>query len=86
MQNFQAEVSTQCHGETRLQKVAVALANTVLADEKHDKCHDGGDCKFGDVLVIAALYETLLDGTAVVKHKPVPHEERNHEDADDSYE
>lgn len=86
MQNFQAEVCTQRHGETRLQKVAVALANTVLADEKHDNRHDGGYRELGDVLVVAAFDETLLDGAAVVKHKPVPHKERNHEDADDSYE
>jgi hypothetical protein len=51
-----------------LQKSAVSFANAIFANEKYDDRHDGGNCKFGDVLVIAALYEALLDGTAVVKY------------------
>ena len=84
--DFQAEIRAQSHSETRLQKVAVALANAVPANEKHDYRHDGCYRELGDVLVVAAFNETLLDGTAVVKYKPVPHKERNHEDTDDSYE
>ena len=72
--DFQAEISAKSHRKTRLQKNAVPLANAIFADEKHDKCHDGGDCEFGDVLVIATLYEALLDSAAVVKYKPIPHE------------
>ena len=86
VQNLQAEVCAQRHGETRLQEVAIALANTVLADEKHDNRHDGCHRELGDILVVAAFDEALLDGAAVVKDKPVPHEERNHENTDDSYE
>ena len=86
VQNLQAEVCAQRHCETRLQKVAVAPANAVPANEKHDNRHDGGYRELGDVLVVAAFDETLLDGAAVVKYEPVPHEERNHEDTDDSYE
>ena len=58
-----------------MQKNAVPLANAIFADEKYDECHDGSNCKFGYVLVIAALYETLLDSAAVVKYKPILHEE-----------
>ena len=86
VQNLQAEVCAQRHGETRLQEVAVAFANTVPANEKHDYRHDGCHRELGDVLVVAAFDETLLDGAAVVKYEPVPHKERNHEDTDDSYE
>jgi hypothetical protein len=84
--DFQTEVCTQSHGETRLQKVAVALAKAIPANEEYDNRHNGGNGELGDILVVAAFDETLLDGAAVVKYEPVPHEERNHEDADDSYE
>ena len=65
-------------------KVAVALAKTILADEKYDNCHDGGNSELGYVLVVAAFDEALLDSAAVVKYKPVPHEESNHENPDDN--
>ena len=73
--DFQAEISAKSHRKTRLQKNAVPLANAIFADEKYDECHDGSNCKFGDVLVIATLYEALLDGATVVKYKPILHEE-----------
>jgi hypothetical protein len=69
-----------------LQKVAVALAKAIPANEKHNNRHDGGYRELGDVLVVAAFDETLLDCAAVVKYEPVPHKERNHEDTDDNYE
>ena len=84
MHDFQAEIRAQSHSETRLQEVAVALAKTILADEKYDNCHDGGYRKLGYVLVVAALDEALLDSTTVVKYKPVSHEECNHENSDDN--
>ena len=82
--DFQTEVCTQSHGETRLQKVAVAFAKTILADEKYDNCHDGGNSELCDVLVVAAFDEALFDSTTVVKYKPVSHEECNHENPDDN--
>ncbi len=82
--DFQAEIRAQSHGETRLQKVAVALAKAILANEKYDNRHDGGNSELGYVLVVAAFDETLLDSTAVVKYKPVSHEECNHENPDDN--
>ena len=82
--DFQTEVCTQSHGETRLQKVAVALAQAIFANEKYDNRHDGGNGELGDILVVAAFDETLLDSTAVVKYKPVSHEECNHENPDDN--
>ena len=42
-----------------------------------------GNGELGDILVVAAFDETLLDSTAVVKYKPVSHEECNHENPDD---
>ena len=81
--DFQAEIRAQSHSETRLQKAAVALAKTILANEKYDNRHDGGNGELGYVLVVAAFDETLLDSTAVVKYKPVSHEECNHENPDD---
>ena len=84
MHDFQAEVRTQSHSETRLQKVAVALAKVIFANEKYDNRHDGGNGELGDILVVAAFDETLLDSTAVVKYKPVSHEECNHENPDDN--
>jgi hypothetical protein len=82
--NLQAEICTECHCKTSLQKAAVALAKTILADEKYDNRHDCGNGELGYVLVVAAFDETLLDGTAVVKYKPILHEERNHEDSNDN--
>ena len=81
--DFQAEIRAQSHSETRLQKAAVALAKTILADEKYDNRHDCGNGELGYVLVVAAFDETLLDSTAVVKYKSVSHEECNHENPDD---
>ena len=82
--DFQAEIRAQSHSETRLQKVAVALAQAIFANEKYDNRHDGGNSELSDVLVVTAFNETLLDGTAVVKYKPVSHEECNHENPDDN--
>jgi hypothetical protein len=82
--DFQTEIRTQSHSETRLQKVAVALAKAIPANEKYDNRHDGGNSELGDILVVAAFDETLLDSTAVVKYKPVSHEECNHENPDDN--
>ena len=82
--DFQTEIRAQSHSETRLQKVAVALAQAIFANEKYDNRHDGGNSELSDVLVVAAFNETLLDGTAVVKYKPVSHEECNHENPDDN--
>jgi hypothetical protein len=82
--DFQTEIRAQSHSETRLQKVAVALAKAILADEKYDNCHDGGNSELGNVLVVTALDEALLDSTTVVKYKPVSHEECNHENPDDN--
>ena len=56
-----------------MQKVAVALAKAILADEKYDDRHNGGNGKLGYVLVVAAFDEALLDSAAVVKYKPVSH-------------
>jgi hypothetical protein len=82
--DFQTEIRAQSHSETRLQKVAVALAQAIFANEKYDNRHDGGNSELGYVLVVAALDEALLDRAAVVKDKPVPHEESNHENPDDN--
>ena len=82
--DFQTEIRAQSHSETRLQKVAVALAQAIFANEKYDNRHDGGNSELGYVLVVAAFDETLLDSTAVVKYKPVSHEECNHENPDDN--
>lgn len=82
--DFQAEIRAQSHSETRLQKVAVALAKAIPANEEYDNRHNGGNSELGDVLVVTALDETLLDSTAVVKYKPVSHEECNHENSDDN--
>ena len=82
--DFQAEICAQGHCKTSLQKVPVSLAKTVLADEKYNNCHDGGYRKLRYVLVVAAFYEALLDSAAVVKDKPVSHEERDHENPDNN--
>lgn len=82
--DFQAEIGAERHGEAGLQKVAVALAKAIFANEKYNDRHNGGNCKLRNVLVVAAFYEALLDGAAVVKYNPVPHEECYHEDADDN--
>ncbi len=81
--DFQTEIRTQSHGETRLQENAVSFAKAVLADEENDDRHDGGDRELCDVLVVTAFYEALLDSAAVVKYKPVSHEKCNHENPDD---
>lgn len=82
--DFQTEIRAQSHSETRLQKVAVAFAKAIFANEKYDNCHDGGNGELGDVLVIATFDEALLDSATVVKYKPVSHEECNHENSDDN--
>ena len=82
--DFQTEIRAQSHSETRLQKVAVALAKAISANKKYDNRHDCGNGELGDILVVAAFNETLLNGTAVVKYKPVSHEECNHENPDDN--
>ena len=84
MHDFQAEIRAQSHSETRLQKVTVALAKAIPANEKYDNCHDGGNSELSDILVVAAFNEALLDSTTVVKYKPVSHEECNHENPDDN--
>jgi hypothetical protein len=82
VQNLQAEVSTKGHCEACLQEQAVAPAQTILAYEEHDNRHDASYRKLGDILVVAALYEALLDGAATVKYEPVPHKEGYCEDTD----
>ena len=56
--DFQTEIRAQSHSETRLQKVTVALAQTIPANEKYDNRHDCGNGELGYVLVVAAFDET----------------------------
>lgn len=82
VQNLEAEISTERHREPRLQKIAIANAQAVLADKEHDDGHDGSHRELRDILVVAAFDKALLDGAALVEHKPVPHEEGYHEETD----
>ena len=84
MQNLQTEIGTQCHRKTRLQKLAVARAQAITPDEEHDSRHNRRHKELSDILVIAVFNQALFNRPALVKNKPVLHEKRDHQYADNN--
>ena len=73
MQNFKAEICTQSHGKTRLQKRPIPQAKAFFTYRKNDKRHDGRYSALRDVLKAAPFHKATLDGTTAEKSNPIQH-------------